>query len=281
MPHLNAGGLSESWLFRHAGDQHWQALGARWGGTTDDLRSELGARLYPTFLAIRASYAEPLSAVRENDALATGVDLSWAARGYCHSRITLTSERNRMRLEMLTMLAERSPTSGVLRAAKPAVRLAHASGFGKCQVPGIVSLAKSARNGERHDDPFAGEALGRSLSSLGSVGYEPSPYSDFNGARLLYFASFVSIADAAERRLAHKFGWHPKGGDWALATSPLRRDVFYYGNIQLGESVSTHLLAVEWGVSGTVKTHLRILRDSDGRTLADLITLKRLELVVA
>ena len=108
MPHLNAGGLSESWLFRHAGDQHWQALGARWGGTTDDLRSELGARLYPTFLAIRASYAEPLSAVRENDALATGVDLSWAARGYCHSRITLTSERNRMRLEMLTMLAERS-----------------------------------------------------------------------------------------------------------------------------------------------------------------------------
>src|SRR5258708_31961943 len=117
---------------------------------------------------------------------------------------------------MLTMFAERSPAWGSLRAAQPAVPLPHASGLGKSQIPGIVSLAKSARNGERHDDPFAGEALGRPLSSLGSVGYEPSPYSDFNGARLLYFASFVSIADAAERCLAHQFGWSPKGSDWAL-----------------------------------------------------------------
>src|SRR6267154_1272196 len=62
MPHMNAGGLSENWLFRHAGDQLWQAIGARWGGTTDDLRSESGARLYPTFLAVRATHLAPLSA---------------------------------------------------------------------------------------------------------------------------------------------------------------------------------------------------------------------------
>jgi len=68
----------------------------------------------------------------------------------------------------------------------------------------------------------------------------------------------------------------PEESDWALTTSTLRRDVFYYANIQLGESVSTHLLAVEWGASGTVKTHLRMVRDTDGRALADLITRKRI-----
>jgi len=135
-------------------------------------------------------------------------------------------------------------------------------------------LAKAARNGERHDDAFAGEALARPFSSLGGVSYEPSAYSDFNGAGLLYFASYVSIADTAERRLAHQFGWLAKKDDWAFATSTLRRDVFYYGNIRLGQSVTSHLIAVEWGAS-TVKTHVRMVRDADGRALADLVTLKR------
>jgi probable biosynthetic protein (TIGR04098 family) len=272
---MNAGGLSENWLFRHAGDQLWQAIGARWGGTTDDLRSESGARLYPTFLAVRATYLVPLSAVRENESLTSQVDLSWAARGYTHGFVTLSSERNRLRFEMLTMLAERSP-SGDLRSAQPSALLSRTKGgaFGQGGPPGLVALAKSARNGERHEDAFAGEAAARPLATLGSMRYEPSPYSDFNGAGLLYFASYVSIADTAERRFAHECGWLANG-DWALDTSTLRRDVFYYRNVRLGESVTTHLLAVERGAADTVKTHLRIVRDADGRTLADLVTLKR------
>src|SRR5260221_14536000 len=101
MPHLNAGGLSENWLFRHAGDRHWQAIAALSGQSTDALRSELGARLYPTFLAVRATYQAPLSVVVENDTIASHVDLSWAARGYAHGFISLTSERNRLRFEVL------------------------------------------------------------------------------------------------------------------------------------------------------------------------------------
>jgi probable biosynthetic protein (TIGR04098 family) len=278
MPHLNAGGLSESWLFGHAGDRHWQALGARWGGTTDDLRTESGARLYPTFLAVRANYRAPLSTVAENDDLATQVTLSWGARGYTHSFVTLTGRHNRLRFEMLTMLAARSPISGELRAAQPAAGLVGRGpmGSGDAGAPGLVALAKSARNGERHADAFAGDALARPLSGMGRVTYRPSPYSDFNGAGLLYFASYVAIADTAERQMAHQFGWLAKGDDWALSTSTLRRDVFYYANIRLGESVSTHLLAVEWADSGTVKTHLRMVREADGRSLADLVTRKKI-----
>jgi probable biosynthetic protein (TIGR04098 family) len=278
MPHMNAGGLSESWLFRHAGDRHWQAIGARWGLSTDELRSQSGARLYPTFLAVRATYGAPLSTVRENDDAVTHAALSWMARGYAHGSVTVTIGDARLRLEMLTMLAERT-SSGRLRAAQAASHFARldSSSLTDDGVPGLVTLARAARNGERHDDPFAGAALGRTRDSIASEPYEPSPYSDFNGARLLYFASFVSIADTAERRMAHRLGW-AQGDDWALATSTVRRDVFYYGNIRLGESVSTHLLAFEWGSAGRFKTHLRVVRDADHRTLADLITEKRVRL---
>lgn len=271
MPHLDAGGLSEGWLFRHAGDRLWQALGTRWGTSTSDFRSESGARLYPTFLAVRATYRLPLSTVGEDDSLTSHVALSWAGRGYCHGFVTLDGAHNRMRFEMLTMLAARS-AGGELRAAQPSARLA-AEQISD-QAPALLGLARAARRGARHDDAFSGEAPARPLATLGSVRYEPSPYSDFNGARLLYFASFVSIADTAERRLMRTVDSAPRE-EWALATSTLRRDVFYYGNIRIGDTLSTHLLAVEWEHGGTVKTHLRIVRESDGRTLADLITRKR------
>jgi probable biosynthetic protein (TIGR04098 family) len=278
MPHTNAGGLSESWLFRHAGDRHWQAIGARWGRSTDQLRSQSGARLYPTFLAVRATYDAPLSTFRENDHAVVHVALPWMARGYAHGLVTVTIGEERLRLQMLTMLAERA-SSGRLRAAQPALQPAHLDSMSSTDdgVPDLVALARAARNGQRHDDPFAGAALGRTCDSIASEPYEPSPYSDFNGARLLYFASFVSIADTAERRMAHRLGWM-RDDDWALATSPVRRDVFYYGNIRLGESVTTHLLAVEWGSPGRLKTHLRVVRDADERTLADVITEKRVRL---
>ncbi|HEY3592755.1 MAG TPA: LnmK family bifunctional acyltransferase/decarboxylase, partial [Polyangiaceae bacterium] len=237
--------------------------------------SASGARLYPTFLAVRATYRAPLSTIGEDDQLSSHAALSWSARGYNHGFVTLTTARNRMRFEMLTMLAARSAT-GELRAAQPSARLAPAIETGNDGAPGLVGLAKAARNGIRHDDVFSGDAPARPLESLGSVRYEPSPYSDFNGAGLLYFASFVSIADTADRLLMRAIERAPRA-EWALATSTLRRDVFYYGNIQVGEAVSTHLLAIEWGASDTVKTHLRIVRESDGRALADLVTLKRVD----
>jgi len=278
MPQMNAGGLSEGWLFRHSGDLHWQELCAQFGASSDELRDAAGARLYPTFLAVRASYQRSLAAVRENDRLRAEVDLDWRARGYAHSRVALGSGSNRFELEMLTMLAARSH-SGELRAGLPAAaprRGARESGDAG-DTPALVDLAKAARHGVHHDDAFAGEALTRRTlhdrPPLASVTYEPSPYADFNGAGLLYFASYVNIVDTAERHAARKLGWLPDGRDWALATSTVRRDIFYYTNIALGESVCSQVLSMDRH-GGIVKTHTRLVRQADGVRMADVITAK-------
>jgi probable biosynthetic protein (TIGR04098 family) len=276
MPEMNVGGLSESWLFRYAGDLHWQALCAQCGVSSDELRDAAGARLYPTFLAVRARYLRPLSSVRENDRLVAGVDLGWRARGYAHSRVQLTDGPNRLELEMLTMLAARSSDTGELRASLPVTVGNPHAGRDAVPAPGLVDLAKAARQQVRHHDAFAGSVLGRHSHErppLGTISYEPSPYADFNGAGLLYFASYVAIVDTAERQVARTLGWAGASVDWALSTSTVRRDIFYYANIALGQKVCSQVMSIERSAE-LVTTHTRLVREADGLLMADVITAK-------
>jgi len=123
MPHLDAGGLSENWLFRAAGDLHWEAITRRLGVPTHEIETAGHERLYPMVIALRARYDAPLSAVRENDVLTWSVDVvpcgGACARGLIVARI---GDRC-FRLELLTSFAERR-SGGTMRMALPAARLA-------------------------------------------------------------------------------------------------------------------------------------------------------------
>ena len=139
-----------------------------------------------------------------------------------------------------------------------------------------MQLAKAARAGQPLDDDFCGPTLRPTGPALGRFAYEPSPYADYNGAGLLYFAAYVTIADTAERALVRRLDLSPRPRtDWALAASAVRRAVFFYANLALGEPLVVDLLRFElFGVRG-VKTHLRLSRPSDGQIMADLITERR------
>jgi len=195
-------------------------------------------------------------------------------RACAHGRIDLAVAGQRLSVELLTTFAIREGSGG-LRMAVPASSLA-----ARWQVadpsPPIARLAKAARAGLPLDDDFCGPALAPSGPALGRFAYEPSPYTDYNGARLLYFASYVTIADTAERALVHRLTLSPRPGvDWALATSAVRRAVFFYANLPLGESVVVDLLRFEACGERGVKTHLRLSRARDEQVMADLITERR------
>jgi probable biosynthetic protein (TIGR04098 family) len=298
MPHLDARGLSENWLFRHAGDLHWEAIGRRLGALSDEIRSDEGERLYPTVVAARAIYEQPLSSVRENDVLESAVQVVACGRSCAHGRIQLTVgvDEARFSLELLTTFAVRE-SSGLLRMGLPAARLA-ARWTPVEGTPVIARLAKAARRGDPLlDDEFSGPSslaldAGQpntpiSTPMLGRVSYEPSPYSDYNGAGLLYFASYVTIADTTERQIVRDLGLagsvgnprktlcNPDGEtDWALRTSAVRRDVFYYANLPLGESLAAELVAFEPDAASNpgIKTRLRLRRARTGQTIADVVT---------
>jgi probable biosynthetic protein (TIGR04098 family) len=267
MPQLDAGGLSEGWLLRHAGDLHWEAISRRLAAASHEIDSEEGQRLYPTFVAVRARYERPLSSVIENDRLDATIEVVPAGGACAHGRFVMGVRGKRFEIELLSTFAVRG--AGTLKMALPAARLA-ARWITAEPEPPLARLARAARRGLPLVDDFCGPSLDPIGPALGSLTYEPSPYADYNGAGLLYFAAYVTIADTAERRLVRSLGLWP-GPDWALGTSPLRRDVFYYGNLPLGASLAVELLSLE-RAPGRVRTRVRLRRADDRSRIADLVT---------
>jgi probable biosynthetic protein (TIGR04098 family) len=297
MPQLDVGGLSEGWLLREAGDRHWEAIGRRLDAATDQICSAAGERLYPTVVALRARYDAPLAAVRENQVIDFSVEVVPCGRACAHGRALARVEvgkgpaaaRAGFSVELLTSFAARTAEGG-LRTTVPAPHLAR-RWVPVGAEPGIAAIARAARRGERvadadtHADSSVGPAPEIGDLPLAEIDYEPSPYADYNGAGLLYFAAYVTIADTLERRMVRRLwldGGHPGavgGGarDWALATSTVRRDVFYYDNLPLGADLRAGLVSFNRDRQG-VTTRLRLSRAGAGggadarRTMADVIT---------
>ena len=234
-------------------------------------------------VALRARYDAPLGTVRENDVLEARVEVEPCGGACAHGRIVAAVGGHAFRVELLTTFATRLPEGG-LRMALPSARLgARWNPVGL--PPSIARLSRAARRNQPLDDHFAGPSLEPGCPPLGEVRYEPSPYGDYNGARLLYFASYATIADTAERYLVHRLGLsQPRAGDWALSTSTVARDVFFYDNLPLGGSLIASLLSFERDadapagadgredVGAGVKTRMRLVRASDGRRMADVVT---------
>ncbi|HVZ88790.1 MAG TPA: Pnap_2097 family protein [Polyangia bacterium] len=274
MPQLDAAGLSEGWLHRYCGDLHWEAIGRELGVSSDRFRAAAGERLYPTVVAVRARYGAPLAAFGENDVLTAAVAVSPCGRACAHGRIALGIGGRRAAIELLTTFAVRE-AGGELRMAVPSAELA-ARWDVRGPAPALVGLAKAARAGQTPDDAFCGPYLPAAGALLGRWSYEPSPFADYNGARLLYFASYPTIADTAERALVRRLGLSPRPrADWALAASVVRRDVFFYANLPLGEALVADLHRFDLCGDRGVVTHVRLRRQRDERVMADLVTERR------
>jgi len=275
MPQMAANGLSENWLFKHCGDQHWRALCESLGTRSSDLRDDAGLRLYPTFVAVSARYSRPLSQVRENDIFEDSVDLSHFGRSFFSSKVQLADPSGVLTLDMTSAFVARVHASrNELRRSTPAATLAY-----RCRemdrAPHLLDLSKKMRNGElaRY------ELVGRTME-LGPTGgldltrrYEPSPYVDFNGANLLYFASYPTICDSLERAIIQGNALVRLDRDWSLATSTKARDVFYYRNLDIGIALVARLNRFE-ELASEYLLHTTLLSESDGLPIADIFTLK-------
>jgi probable biosynthetic protein (TIGR04098 family) len=274
LPHMDAAGLSEGWLFRHSGNLHWDRLCAALHTPSHELADDDGVRLYPVFIAIRARYDRPLSTVVENERLRSAVDLAHYGRAFFRSAVRVGNAAGSFALEMLTTFAARdragvnhlhrtTPASGLrydvpeLRAAPQLLLDRHAMARGLATTHHLASYAVDLTR----------------VAAAPCELYDPSPYTDFNGVGLLYFAAYPAIVDTLERRLLRRTALAPSI-DWALATSTIARDVFYYRNLDLGERLIVALNSVARVPQGYL-LHSILSREHDGAVLADVVTLKQ------
>jgi probable biosynthetic protein (TIGR04098 family) len=275
MPQMAANGLSENWLFRHCGDGHWQALCASLGTSSSALRDAAGQRLYPTFVAIRARYERPLCVVEENDAFETDVRISHFGQAFFHSDVRFAGARATYAMTMLTAFASReAPGRNALRKSVPAPEFRYTS-HPALEPPPLLNVAKAMRRGEVARHEVAGHDFDLASPPLADpVILDPNPYLDYNGANLLYFAAYPTLADTTERTVIRRDRLAPANLDWALASSTVARDVFFYRNLELGGALRGTLRA--FARSGdSVSMWTRLTAIDDDAPVADVFTAKR------
>jgi len=279
LPQTDATGLSENWLFKHCGEMHWDYLCAAMGVSgvnAQEMRDDAGKRLYPSFVAIKGRYATPLSTVQMDQRFQTTVELKHFGRAFFHSTIAFGNEEMRFELEMLTTFAARNKSElNDLHQSLPAANLVYKSRPLNSRPP-ILKLSQALRHGEAMEYDLLGYHFAVSENALGlQMSFEPSPYIDYNGAGLLYFAAYPTIADTIERRLIGKHHLADTARDWAAQSSTIARDVFYYRNLDLGKTLIAILKRFD-RVGENVILDTLLTNEADGAPLAEIITAKRL-----
>lgn len=279
LPQTDATGLSENWLFKHCGEMHWDHLCAAMGVSgvnAQEMRDDAGKRLYPTFVAIRGRYATPLAMVQIDQRFQTTVELNHFGRAFFHSTIAFANEEMRFELEMLTTFAARDKSElNDLHQSLPAANLVYKSRPLKARPP-ILKLSQALRHGDATEYDLLGHHFAVSENALClQTSFEPSPYIDYNGAGLLYFAAYPTIADTIERRLIGKHQLADTARDWAAQSSTIARDVFYFRNLDLGKTLVATLKRFD-RVGENVILDTLLTNEADGAPLAEIVTAKRL-----
>ena len=235
MPHTNRRGFSEPHLLKQAGHCHWQAIGAALGQPLSDLRTVGGAEIYAAFyyIEITVTDAMPLESYQVGDAVRFSIGL----RAFKN-----LSLEGRVRI---------SRGDSVTAGADPEIRFAN---IFITPVKGNSELKVAAPAGAdwsaipplpNAENPFH---LTRAAKEDGTLGLfdgpwreagEPAAYRyeidrdrDTNGAGLVYFANYVSFADAAER-IRNRVRQVP-----FTESSVRHRRIAYYGNADIDDSLS-------------------------------------------
>jgi probable biosynthetic protein (TIGR04098 family) len=278
LPQTDATGLSENWLFKHCGEMHWDhlctAMGVS-GVSSAAMRDDAGNRLYPTFVAITGRYTAPLSAVEMDQRFHTTVELTHFGRAFFHSKIVFGNAESRFDIEMLTTFVARDREGlNDLHQSLPSANLRYTS-TPLGSPPPLLKAGQALRHAKRRDYHFAGHHLSSAVEDLDlRISFEPSPYSDYNGAGLLYFAAYPTIADTLERQLIIRHALAEGAGDWAVRTSTIARDVFYHRNLDLGRRLTATLRRFD-RVGEDIILHTSLTAEGDGAALADVFTAKR------
>lgn len=262
MPELAFAGLSEQWLLRTCGQLHWGALAAQSSLAVPEFYDEAGHKSYAAFTAIRVREAR-LEDVSENQRFAIEADVRRiaGARHFGEFRV-FTTENAIAKVDMLSTFVRRE-RAGDNRSVSKAMF----NGTAVSATPAAAqSLLEQAKRFRANDWTHHGRLDRAAHVVEHSVDYLPCPSLDFNGAHLLYFASFQSMVERAE--------WHWRSAPHSAPPSLVEREMAFYGNANIGERLVIAFGARHAGHDG-LSHWCSIARAGDGVRIADVVTHKR------
>jgi probable biosynthetic protein (TIGR04099 family) len=258
LPQLSPRGLSESWLWKECGQQHWTMLASVL--QLPSAGANQRRHCYAAFTAVRMERAN-LGSVAEGDNLSL---TAWLDR---RSRAQFVSRHVAKRGdEIVAILTIASAALGRFAGTGQSIPAPQPS---KTRRGEGVELWRVARQMRSHQRNRHYDFDLQSLSEESWFWFRPCPRHDFNGAGFLCFASFQSIVDRAH--------WSRAIED-ETDSEPRSRDIFYYGNIDVGDSVRVLRAGKRVGPDRRSGRDIgiwdKIIRESDGETIAEVFTRK-------
>ncbi|THJ56122.1 hypothetical protein E9536_06505 [Burkholderia sp. LS-044] len=262
MPQLAHTGLAENWLLKECGQRHWDALAAHGGRDVPEFFDDEGRRAYASFVAVHVDMNRR-HAIRENDTFALHVALRRVGpiRHFSEQRIRHGDDEAGI-VRMMSTFVTREHAGSNRSVAK--ARMTGIDGRTGPVPADALAMAERAKKLRVRDASIVPALAGLAEGDGASVSFLPCPNMDFNGADLLYFASFQAFVDRAE--------WQ----HYCFEQAPVlaARQLYFHGNLDIGDSLTVRFARARSDADGLLHWS-EIVRDGDGTKIADVITQKR------
>lgn len=272
MPQMAIQALSENWLFKELGDNHWNMICQGLGTKSYDLKNDTGERLYATFVRIRISSDGSLRSFRENQNADVEGSLSRFGDSMYFSDMKFTTDTAIINAELMTTFSIRDKVDN--------------TSLSKAEPDGVINSVENQTSFPSFGNEYrlAKKRVLKSLSYgpynfkvddsevLYSTKYTLNPFYDINGVNLLYFAAYPIINDVCEARYFNSLG---SDEAWEQNYYTAYKDVLYYANCNLEDSIVYELLSTEKLSSTEVKNSSLLRRESDGEIIAKIFSIKR------
>ena len=275
MPQMALTGLSESWLMKEIGDCHWHMLCENLGLKSNEIFDEFGNRLYATFVRIKFESRSSLKDFQENDQLDISGRIQRLGNSLYFGQVGLTSGEKSISCALATTFSTRESetdntklTKGVPSTGDDDVVIAVS------EMPRHILDIVKLKKATIRTIPVADHSFDLTDDVVFETSYTLNPYTDINGVGLLYFAAYPLINDVCElvyfnhNRL---FGEH-----WALSSSTMTRDIFYFANCNIDDTITYRLNSYTRIGGDQIALQSSLYRGSDNTLMAKIFTIKQL-----
>ena len=274
MPQMCIEGISENWLFREFGGVHWDLLSKGLGTNTGDLIDANGERLYASFVRIRLVGAVALNDFRENEHVRLTGKISRYGNSMYFSELSLISLEDASKVykaDLITIFSVRaSDNNKSLQKSKSEVKENRVINLKK--IPEFGLEYRLIKMQKLHQLNLNGHNFEVSDHIISEIEHRINPYYEVNGVGLLYFAAYPTISDSCEAQYFNMH--HPSDKKWEQTYFTSSRDVMYYANCNLCDSIIYRLNSIEQVDENTIKVASSLHRKSDNALMARIYTIK-------
>jgi probable biosynthetic protein (TIGR04098 family) len=276
MPQMALTGLSESWLFKEMGDCHWHMLCEDLGLQSNAILDEFGNRLYATFIRIRYESTNSLKEFQENDKLDITGRIQRFGNSLYFGQVTVSSGEKIISCSLATTFSVRDSSCDNHKLTKGVPSGSEDTAVTKMSdMPKLVFDYIKLKKRSIHTVDLGSHTFTVTDESLFELSYKLNPYTDINGVGLLYFAAYPLINDYCE--LEFFTNERLSGKHWALTSSTVMRDVFYFANCNIEDVITYQINSYHQIGNNRVAIQSSLLRESDNTVMARIFTIKQVE----